>query len=73
MYLGISAINPVATPYELVHYLGVAGASTIFAEEHVLTNVEKALELSGNTKIRPTIAILGDTGASQANVKYQRV
>ena len=52
-----SAINPVATAFELVHYLNIAEPKVLVADAAELKKVEKALE-SSDLKNRPNVVVI---------------
>jgi hypothetical protein len=55
----ISAINPLATSYELVHYFAIAEPKIIAVDSNLLSVVEAALKDS-HLLNHPTILIIND-------------
>jgi hypothetical protein len=57
-------MNPVATSYELVHYLGITEPRVIAVDEQLLPKVRAALK---DMKLRqqPTIVVLGKSGVGR--------
>jgi len=55
-----SAINPLATAYELVHYFGISKPHIIAAEVKHLDTIRAALKLSPGLQPAPMILLLDD-------------
>lgn len=67
-----SAINVLATEYELVHYFEISNPSIIATTANNLAKVKKSLEISGKSKPWPNILIIED-GSSAPIVTKQKI